>query len=179
MLPKVEVRLSAPYFHVMGDDFSYEGYRKNPKKDIEDSLKKFRKFENKTAKFRSVFNRRRNKILKLIEKYSGYDWKGQYVPIYLVGIMKKPSFADPLTLKFREDVELMLILVIHELTHVNLPSKMQWAAGVKKAEQWVNLITRHVAMDLKLDLKKASMSNFDEALELGWDLRKKPLKKYL
>ena len=92
---------------------------------------------------------------------------------------QKPSIADPLTLKFRDDLDSMLILLIHELTHLNLPQKMQFDAGNKRCEQWVNLITRHVSLELKLNLSKATMKNFSEALELGWNLKGKPLIKFL
>jgi hypothetical protein len=179
MLPRLELRLSGSYNHILSDNFSYKEYTRDANKSIEKFNKEFQKFKKHSKPFQKAFKKHQKIILQLIQKYSGYSWKGQQIPIYLVNMTQKPSIADPLTLKFREDIDMMLILLIHELTHLNLPEKMQLNAGNKLCEQWVNLVARYVALELKLNLNKASMKNFSEALELGWNLKDKPLIKFL
>ena len=179
MLPKLELKISGPYNHILSDDFNYREYMADADKCIENFNKNFNKFKKRTTSFHKAFIKKQKIILKLIEKYSGYDWKGKSIPIYLINITQKPSIADPLTLKFRDNLDSMFILLIHELTHLNLPQKMQFDAGNKRSEQWVNLITRYVALELKLDLNKATMKNFSEALELEWNLKNKTLKKFI
>lgn len=65
-------------------------------------------------------------ILIQIPRYSGFEWSEfapEELPIYLVD-KDGPSISDPLTLKVRGDLEYMLTVLIHELTHVNMPSKL-------------------------------------------------------
>lgn len=131
MLPNVEIKLSPAYNHILADDFSYEAYMKNPKEDIKKHQRVFVKFQNITKKFQKELNKNQKLILQKIEKYSGYKWKIQHIPVYLVNMTQKPSFADPLTLKFRDNIDLMLILVIHELTHLIIPRNLQSKAGWK------------------------------------------------
>lgn len=179
MLPELNITFSLPLNHILNDDFNYKNFLENYNEVIENYEKNFQKFKKTTEPFQKMFKKYKKRILYHIEKYSGYSWKGQKIPIYLVNMTQKPSISHPLILKFTTDIDSMFILLIHELTHINLPGEMQSKAGVKVSEQWVNLITRHVALDLKLDIKKASMRNFSEALELNYDLKKEPLKKVL
>jgi len=178
MIPQLEIRMSWPYNHILADDFSYDDYRKDADKVIEKHKINFGKFDRSTRLFQIAFNKNKIRIPKLIEKYSGFVWRQKYIPIYLVKMTQKPSIADPLTLKFRDEIDPMLLLVIHELTHLNLPEKMQFEVNNRICEQWVNLITRNVAINLNIDMSNPPMRNFDQALELGWDLKKKTLKNF-
>lgn len=65
-------------------------------------------------------------ILKLIPSYSGFEWNSfapEELPIYLVD-KEGPSISNPLTLKIRQNLEQMLTILIHEMTHINMPSKV-------------------------------------------------------
>jgi len=179
MLPKLELKLSSSYNLILNDEFNYPKFLKDYNSEVDKFNKKFEKFKIETKAFQKAFKKYQKVIIKLIQKYSGFSWKGQYIPVYLVKMTKKPSISDPLTLKFKENIDSMLILLIHELTHVNIPYKLQLDAGQKVQEQWVNLITRYTAIELGLDLSRASMLNFNEALELNWNLKNKPLKLFL
>jgi len=179
MIPKLEIRVSQAYTHILSDDFSYDDYKKDGNKVIDKYKIEFKKFKRSTRAFQIAFNKYQKRISKLIEKYSGFAWRQKYIPIYLVKMTQKPSIADPLTIKFRGETDPMLLLVIHELTHLNLPEKMQFEVKNRICEQWVNLITRYVAADLKLDMSNPPMRNFDDALELDWNLKVKTLKKFL
>lgn len=65
-------------------------------------------------------------VLKAIPKYTGFSWDKfapVQVPIYLVDT-NGPSRSSPLTLKVKDNIEYMLTVLAHELTHVNMPQKL-------------------------------------------------------
>ena len=52
----------------------------------------------------------------IIEKIVGRKWRDETLEIYLVS-HKGPSFSHPLTLKVREDLLLVFVVLIHEIIH--------------------------------------------------------------
>lgn len=135
-----------------------------------------KKLIKKILKFEKYYKDKEKRILKLIEKYSGYRWKREYIPVYIVDFKGK-SFSDPLTLKFRENKEIMLIVLIHELVHNNIPHKIQNKFKDRR-ERLVNLVTKYVALDLKLNIKNTHIK-FELTDKLKMNLNKKPLSKFL
>lgn len=71
-------------------------------------------------KFELIFQKYETEILKLISKYSGFEWseKEPFLNIYLVKNI--PSFSHPLTLSLKKDTNLMIGILIHELAHTNM-----------------------------------------------------------
>lgn len=103
MIPKTEIRYSRVYNKQFGKNFSKNGLNR---------LKK------KCEKFQDLYNRYIKTILKLIEKYHNKKWKHSFIPIYVVKNAKR-SFFDPLTLKYKENEKMMLVILAHELLHNN------------------------------------------------------------
>ncbi|MCD6464279.1 hypothetical protein J7L02_02020 [Candidatus Woesearchaeota archaeon] len=103
-------------------------------------------------RFEKLYNKYIDRIVELIPKYSGFDW-GEccetFIPIYLV---KKPgpSFSDPLTLKVRSDLKLMLVILTHELCHKNMEGVID---DPLLRENVMNLTTKFVFKDLKLNVE--------------------------
>ncbi|MCX7880890.1 MAG: hypothetical protein N2482_00030 [Patescibacteria group bacterium] len=56
------------------------------------------------------------KITEIIPKIIKKPWRRDYFEVYLVD-WNGPSFSHPLTLKVREDLLLMLVILVHELLH--------------------------------------------------------------
>lgn len=141
------------------------------------SVKDLEELKIKCGDFLNLYNKNIKKILQLIEKYSGMPWKIEYIPIWIVKTNNR-SFSDPLTLKYRDNKEAMLIVLIHELVHNNLGG-VQFRWDYEKNEQYVNLVTKHVAIDIGIDLTNAPMKNFDDVKKLNFNLDNKPLKEFL
>lgn len=158
---KTEIRFNGFYNKILNSRFSERDFKKLIKKVLE---------------FKRYYKNKEKRILRLIEKYSGYKWKREYIPIYIVDFKGK-SFSDPLTLKFRDNKEIMLVVLIHELVHNNIPNRIQNKFKIIR-ERLVNLITRYVALDLKLNIKNAPI-NFELTNSLNMNLNKKPLSKFL
>ncbi len=100
--------------------------------------------------FALVYDKYIISILISIPKFSGYSWQEcaeQFIPIYLVK-GSKTSFSKPLTLKVRDDVIKMLVILIHELCHNNMDWK--WENTVYM-ENCMNLVTQAVMHDIGLD----------------------------
>lgn len=126
------------------------------------SYKEHEKFKKSNKKFEKLYKKNISKIISLIEKCTkNRKWGYRFIPIYIVKnkIIKMRSFSDPLTLKALEDngkkrdTKAMLIVLIHELIHNNLPHKEQIRRGYSKNEEFVNEITKKVCNDLNIDLK--------------------------
>ena len=66
--------------------------------------------------FESKYKLEINKILKIIPKVVGKPWNEKIIDVYMVD-WDGPSFSHPLTLKVREDLLLMLVILTHELLH--------------------------------------------------------------
>ena len=74
----------------------------------------------------------------------------KYIPIYIV---KRPkgSFSDPLTLCYKENTKFMLIILIHELLHNNLPKKFKTK---KERHLYMSMLMPKIIEHMPLNLKE-------------------------
>ena len=134
MLPKTEIRYSWIYNKQFNPDYSFED--------------NFRLKED-SHKFEKLFKKYRAKILKAIEKETK-SWERKYIPIYIVR-RQKGSFSDPLTLCFKGNTKFMLITLIHELLHNNLPKKFKTK---KERHLYMSILMPKILEHIPLDLKE-------------------------
>ncbi len=143
MLPKTEIRYSIIYNKLFNENFTFE----DRNKIIENS----RKFEELHKKYI-------NEILKLIEKY-GFKWRKEYIPIYIAKDTKI-SFSDPLTLKYRDNERLMLVILIHELLHNNLEGNKKFNTR-NELHVFMRPIVEKIVLELPINLK-AELRQFND-----------------
>lgn len=105
----------------------------------EEVVKIGRKFE---AKYKSEIN----KIIKIIPEVVGKPWKKEIIEVYLVD-WKGPSFSHPLTLKVRDDLLLMWVILTHELLH-------DFYKNEQADEEKINKDVKKVFEKLKINAKE-------------------------
>ena len=138
MIPKIDLRFSFIYNKKFNSNFN---------------LQDFTKLKNDSRPFIELFNKYIKNILHLIETYNE-PWKREYIPIYLVS-GKIKSFSDPLTLRYREDYNLLLLILIHELIHNNLTKKYKNPSDAHKV---IHKVYKKV-------LEELNLPNFEKAKE--------------
>ncbi|MDK2907903.1 MAG: hypothetical protein PWQ87_361 [Candidatus Woesearchaeota archaeon] len=67
-------------------------------------------------KFEKRYRSEIEQIVEIIPKIVGRPWRREIIEVYIVD-WPGPSFSHPLTLKVREDLVLMLVILTHELLH--------------------------------------------------------------
>ena len=139
MKPKTEIRFSWIY---------------NKKFNKEITVPEFIKLKTDCRDFIELYNQYIDKILNLIGKNNA-SWKREYLPIYVVDAEIK-SFSDPLTIRYRNNPKLMLLILIHELIHNNLTKKYKKPSI---AHQIINNVYDRVIDELEL-------KGFEKAREL-------------
>ncbi len=144
MVLKTELHYPWIYSVLLNKDdwnYSYAAHKSN--------IKKCRQFEQ-------IYKKNISKSIKLIEKHTKIKkWLYEFIPINIVFLKKSVykkvhSFANPLTLKYRNDSKEMFYVLIHELIHNNLNEKEQIIRGLKENEKLVWEITNKVWNDLNL-----------------------------
>lgn len=130
MIPKIDVRFSFIYNKKFNPDFT-----------VSDIFK----LKKDSRSFVELINKYIKDILNLIES-NNEPWEREYIPIYIVS-GKIKSFSDPLTIKYRNNPKLLLLILIHELIHNNLTKKYKNSSDVHKA---IDKIYRKVVEDLDL-----------------------------
>jgi len=99
-------------------------------------------FENK---YRSEINQ----IIKIIPEIVEKPWRRNIVEVYIVDWIG-PSFSHPLTLKVREDLLLMLVILTHELLHdFYLGEKNK---NIETIEESINNNVKQVFEKLNIDV---------------------------
>ncbi len=136
MIPKTEIRFSFIYAKKFNPDFTLQDFS-----ELKENCKDFLKAYEENIK----------KILELIST-NNTPWIREYIPIYIVS-GKIKSFSDPLTLNYKENHKLLLLIMIHELIHNNLIKKYKNTIELHKE---IDKIYQKVLNDLKL-------SDFGEA----------------
>jgi len=106
------------------------------------------RLKDNTGEFRELFEKYKNKIIKLIEKHSKKKLN-KNLNVYIVERDKGSSFHAPLTLKFHKNNKLMFVIFIHELVHHVVDESF----GGRR-EYNVNKIVRKVIKELDIDLEK-------------------------
>ncbi|MBU0598239.1 hypothetical protein KKF61_04595 [Patescibacteria group bacterium] len=149
-------------------DFMYNyDYAKRLYKGDGDFEDIWRRIVGLGADFEKIYEEYIGRILKSIEKYSGYSWESQaeeFLQIYVVD--SAPSFAHPLTLSISDDPVAMLEDFIYQLANRNMYFGFKTDELKKKC---LKLVVDYVMQDL--DLKKVAKSD--------WDLYHKTIKQYL
>jgi len=122
MIPKIDIQVHNLFINAFFFSVTY-----GPKEKLDEDIKKFKDF----------FNENGEKILTLIEKFSGYSWTKDRIPVYLVP--KNPnlnySFAKStlendlpgVVQKIGMGYERDIHIHIHELAHIN-----QWQSDFMK-----------------------------------------------
>ena len=139
MIPKTELRGSLIYNKFFDRDFSRKDYLKLMKD---------------SGKFEKLYKKYIKKILQLIEKHHNKTWKRKFIPIYIV--KNTPySFSDPLTLRYRDNPKMMLVVLAHELLHNNSFGKRKFKNSYdlhKYMEPILNKVIRALPLELKKEL---------------------------
>lgn len=138
MIPKIEIRFSFIYNKKFNPSFK---------------LADFLKLKQESVSFVELVNKNIKKILYLIAKHNE-PWKREHIPIYIVSGNLK-SFSDPLTLRYRGDHKLLLLILIHELIHNNFNKKFKSSEALHKK---IDEIYQKVINDLNLE-------GFEQAIE--------------
>jgi hypothetical protein len=89
--------------------FRHLNQNKTTKRSWEEVKKIGKTFEKKYTK--EIEN-----LLKIIPQEVGKPWQSKEITVYPID-WSGPSFSNPLTLKVRDDLKLMLVILIHELLH--------------------------------------------------------------
>ncbi len=118
MVPKIEFVYSWIYF---------ESLNKHLRKDIS-----WKKVKEIGKKFEDKYSEEIAKIVEVTPEVTNKEWKDEIIKVYLVE-WAGPSFSHPLTLKVREDLLLMLVVLTHELIHNILDEKAS-----KETERKIN-----------------------------------------
>ena len=87
-----------------------------------------------------------NQIIKIIPGLVGNPWRSEITEVYIVDWIG-PSFSHPLTLKVKEDLLLMLVILTHELLHsFYLDEK-----DIEKVEEVINNKVKQVFEKLNIN----------------------------
>ena len=152
-----------------------------------------KKMDSFRKAFKIYIKKYEKKVLRLISKYSGLEWKKKIIKIWLFDGWY-PSISYPLLLNVYEyNKRFAFFILIHELTHnifleKNIVTKKGKTINMNNMEAIIELITKKVAENIfseKIVKKLCKESEFDgtykfiwekeKELEKEWDLNKKPL----
>jgi hypothetical protein len=104
--------------------------------------------------FESQYKSEIKKIIKIIPKVVGKSWTERIIDVYMVD-WDGPSFSHPLTLKVREDLLLMLVILTHELLHhfytESFPLDMK--AGEEKINKDVEKVFDKLGINIEKQLR--------------------------
>lgn len=131
MIPKTEIRFSWTYNKMFNESLT-------PSEFIES--------KNEIQEFSNLYNKYIKKILQTIED-NNEPWQREFIPIYIV-FGKIRSFSDPLTIKYRKDPKLMILILIHELIHNNIRERYK---NPSLAHKKINMIFEKVLTDMNFD----------------------------
>ena len=116
--------------------------REISRKQIEDARKIGKLF---LMKYQDEIDR----IVEMLPKIATKPWPkedGNEIEVYFVD-WKGSSFSHPLTLKVRDDLLLMLVVLVHELGHHIIPKEEGY-------HEKINNIMEKIFRKLKIDAKK-------------------------
>ena len=121
MIPAISLKIS--WVH----NLMFDKNRYIPKKErLEEKYnpEKGKALLDKSRSFITQFEVCRDRILSLIEKRTGFDWQEKEIDVYISDTVPN-SYEEPLTLKFRDNADEMILVLIHELVHRNIPADLQ------------------------------------------------------
>ncbi len=129
----------------------------------------------KGKKFYICYKKNIDSVLFNIPQYTGFEWQEiAPVDIYLAS-MDGPSRSNPLTIKIKEDAEHMLPILIHELTHINMPNRIL-TLEERLYEDIVNQVTEQVCHKLDIFSGLETIKSYRQGLEAeGLRFAKLPL----
>ncbi|MFH1917802.1 MAG: hypothetical protein ABIJ14_01675 [Nanoarchaeota archaeon] len=140
---------------------SYDYTRKlNPNLSEED----WDKLVETGKRFEPMYKKETPKIIGLIPRYTGFNWNEQgieEIPIYLANF-NGPSRTNPITIKI-SNLEEMLLKVIHELAHINMPNKFL-RLNNDTYEDLVNQVTLKVTEEIGLNTSTVKIEKFREEI---------------
>ncbi len=96
--------------------------------------------------FEERYKREIKEIAETIPKVINQNWKEDVIDVYFVDWCG-PSFSNPLTLKVREDLLLILVILTHELIH---HFKLDKPKGYEREKQ-INDYVEEVFKDLRIE----------------------------
>lgn len=144
MLPKVQFKVSWVH-NLMFDKNRYlpKAERTAPKYQPSNGSA----LREKTAPFVKEFEKKSESILKTIQQKTGFNWKRDRITVYLSDTVPN-SYEDPLTLKYTDKENVMLVVLIHELVHNNIPAEIQEKLPDEKRELCTEIVTKEVCDSL-------------------------------
>ncbi len=120
---------------------------------------------NTGRRFDNLYLAHTPQILARIPSCSGFAWE-EYAPgcidIYLADFAG-PSRTNPVTIKINKSLEKMLLILVHELTHLNMPNQVIPTNGFLY-EDIVNQIALKVTGDLSVTCSLGDISFYRESL---------------
>ena len=117
--------------------------------------------KNEIQEFSNLYNKYTKKILQTIEDNNN-PWQREFISIYIV-FGKIRSFSDPLTIKYRKDPKLMILILIHELIHNNIRKRYK---NPSLAHKKINMIFEKVLTDMNFDGFEDAKEKYKHLLEL-------------
>ena len=100
-------------------------------------------------RFESKYQSKINQIVRIIPEITGKPWRRKITEVYLID-WDGPSFSHPLTLKVRDNLLLMLVILTHELLHDFYRNEKD----IENAEKRINEDVKSVFEKLELDTEK-------------------------
>lgn len=117
-------------------------------------------------RFYEIYKTHISDVLEAIPKYTGFGWERfapTQVPVYLVDT-NGPSRSSPLTLKARENIEYMLTVLAHELTHINMPERL--FENELQYEDVVNQVTLRVCKQIGISAGTETIDAYRKAMQI-------------
>ncbi len=101
--------------------------------------------------FENKYKSEIEQIIKIIPEVVGKSWRRGTIEVYIVD-WPGPSFSHPLTLKVRDDLLLMLVILTHELLHdFYFDDKDK---NIEEIEELINKNVKKVFEKLNLDVSE-------------------------
>lgn len=168
ILPKILFRYSWPY-----DD----SYRNSPRiqKFLEKKGEKYpsqNKIESYIKRAEPIYRKQEKRILNVLSKISGLEWKAKEIKCYVIG-MGRP-FSDPLTLhickNYNDFIDTLTHELIHQLQMQNIRNMKKWWRYVnKKYKKEPQLTKNHIllhAIHAKLISTFYGENNLEKRLQI-------------
>jgi len=129
-----------------------------------------------SQEFNKLYEEKTPVVLERIPFYTGFYWENtsKEIEIYLADF-KGPSRTNPITIKTGKINEMMLKL-IHELTHTNIPLNKLEISSSLIYEDIINQVTTEVSKDIELNAPLEKIIEFrNDLLERKENILKIPL----
>ena len=91
--------------------------------------------EEKLSELKPVWDKQEKKILDGLEKITGLCFIKNYMDVYLINPDNRPSISSPAIVKFQDNINETICIIIHELIHNLMWDNVQkdnWSLKIQK-----------------------------------------------